>query len=153
MLLYRIMAIENFQKVLQQPVNKSVKAKLKKRLGLPPARNIGSKETKLAMKRLDRRMKTIKHLRFLWKRGILKRGQKIPRMPDKQVEASDSQTAPRRSFETVEDSLKRGLHHGPCPGRAAAAAAAAPAAGDLHRGLQRNIDFKTQFLFQPLNSH
>ena len=37
-------------------MNKSVKAKLKKRLGLPPARNIGSKETKAAMKRLDRRM-------------------------------------------------------------------------------------------------
>ena len=39
-----------------ETVNKSVKAKLKKRLGLPPARNIGSKETKAAMKRLDRRM-------------------------------------------------------------------------------------------------
>eukprot|EP00435_Cladocopium_sp_Y103_P054012 s1016_g17.t1 len=67
-------------------------AKLKKRLGLPPARNIGSKETKAAMKRLDRRMKAIKELRFLWKRGILKRGQKIPAMPDKQVELSESQT-------------------------------------------------------------
>lgn len=71
----KILAIENFQKVIQSnTVNKSVKAKLKKRLGLPPARNIGSKETKAAMKRLDRRMKAIKELRFLWKRGILKRG-------------------------------------------------------------------------------
>lgn len=89
----KILAIENFQKVVQSnTVNKSVKAKLKKRLGLPPARNIGSKETKAAMKRLDRRMKAIKELRFLWKRGILKRGQKIPSMPDKQVELSESQT-------------------------------------------------------------
>lgn len=89
----KILAIENFQKVIQSnTVNKSVKAKLKKRLGLPPARNIGSKETKAAMKRLDRRMKAIKELRFLWKRGILKRGQKIPSMPDKQVELSESQT-------------------------------------------------------------
>ncbi|CAL1174128.1 unnamed protein product [Cladocopium goreaui] len=89
----KILAIENFQKVIQSnTVDKSVKAKLKKRLGLPPARNIGSKETKAAMKRLDRRMKAIKELRFLWKRGILKRGQKIPSMPDKQVELSESQT-------------------------------------------------------------
>eukprot|EP00438_Fugacium_kawagutii_P022209 Skav203942 [mRNA] locus=scaffold391:34381:40485:- [translate_table: standard] len=98
----KILAIENFQKVIQhdaaraETVNKSVKQKLKKRLGLPPARNIGSKETKAAMKRLDRRMrKAIKELRFLWRRGILKRGQKIPAMQaptDKQVEASETQT-------------------------------------------------------------
>ncbi|CAE6973603.1 unnamed protein product [Symbiodinium natans] len=89
----KILAIENYQKVLQaRDIRKSVKQRLKKRLGLPPARNIGSKETKAAMKRLDRRMKAIKHMRFLWKRGILKRGQKIPRMPDKQVEASETQT-------------------------------------------------------------
>ncbi|CAJ1344298.1 unnamed protein product [Effrenium voratum] len=88
----KILAIENFQKVIQQPINKSAKQKLKKRLGLPPARNIGSKETKAAMKRLDRRMKAIKEMRFLWKRGLLKRGQKLPKMIDKQVEASESQT-------------------------------------------------------------
>ncbi|CAK9035666.1 unnamed protein product [Durusdinium trenchii] len=88
----KIMAIENFQKVLQRDVNKSVKQKLKKRLGLPPARNIGSKETKAAMKRLDRRMRAIKHMRFLWKRGILKKGHGIPKMPDAQVEVSETQT-------------------------------------------------------------
>ncbi|CAE7942501.1 unnamed protein product [Symbiodinium sp. KB8] len=89
----KILAIENYQKVLQsRDVKKSVKQKLKQRLGLPPARNIGSKETKAAMKRLDRRMKAIKHVRYLWKRGILKRGHKIPQMPDKQVEASETQT-------------------------------------------------------------
>ena len=49
-------------------VNKSVKAKLKKRLGLPPARNIGSKETKAAMKRLDRRM-PLGELEDFWARG------------------------------------------------------------------------------------
>ncbi|CAE7763620.1 unnamed protein product [Symbiodinium sp. CCMP2456] len=89
----KILAIENYQKVLQsRDVKKSVKQKLKQRLGLPPARNVGSKETKAAMKRLDRRMKAIKHVRYLWKRGILKRGHKIPQMPDKQVEASETQT-------------------------------------------------------------
>ena len=37
--------LRNFQKILQAPVvKKSVKQRIKKRLGLPPARNIGSKD-------------------------------------------------------------------------------------------------------------
>eukprot|EP00931_Biecheleriopsis_adriatica_P060143 TRINITY_DN36104_c0_g1_i2.p1 TRINITY_DN36104_c0_g1~~TRINITY_DN36104_c0_g1_i2.p1 ORF type:complete len:682 (+),score=133.16 TRINITY_DN36104_c0_g1_i2:81-2048(+) len=88
----KILAIENYQKVAQSRASRSVKQRLKKRLGLPPARNLGSKETKLAMKKLERRMKAIKHMRYLWRRGILKRGQGIPKMPDKQVEASETQT-------------------------------------------------------------
>ena len=40
--------LRNFQKVIQaNAVNKSVKQRLKKRLGLPPARNIGSKDCQL----------------------------------------------------------------------------------------------------------
>eukprot|EP00933_Yihiella_yeosuensis_P043756 TRINITY_DN38688_c0_g1_i2.p1 TRINITY_DN38688_c0_g1~~TRINITY_DN38688_c0_g1_i2.p1 ORF type:complete len:476 (-),score=89.90 TRINITY_DN38688_c0_g1_i2:107-1534(-) len=88
----KILAVENYQKVAQARAKKSVKQRLKRRLGLPPARNIGSKETKLAMKRLERRMKAIKQMRYLWRRGILQRGHGIPKMPDKQVEASETQT-------------------------------------------------------------
>ena len=55
-------------------MNKSVKAKLKKRLGLPPARNIGSKETKAAMKRLDRRMPLGEFLLEVWAIGLVEFG-------------------------------------------------------------------------------
>ncbi|CAE8628237.1 unnamed protein product, partial [Polarella glacialis] len=88
----KILAIDNYQKVAQGRASKSVKQRLKKRLGLPPARNLGSKETKLAMKRLERKMAAIKKMRFLWRRGVLQRGHGIPKMPDVQVEASESQT-------------------------------------------------------------
>merc|ERR1740121_1725198 len=100
----RILAIEQYQKVAQSHrANKQIKRAWKKRLGLPPARNIGSKETKLAMKKLDRRLSAIKQMRFLWKRGILKRGHGIPRMPDRRVEASESQT--RSSLVRARDGL------------------------------------------------
>ncbi|CAE8675982.1 unnamed protein product, partial [Polarella glacialis] len=80
----KILAIDNYQKVAQGRASKSVKQRLKKRLGLPPARNLGSKETKLAMKRLERKMAAIKKMRFLWRRGVLQRGHGIPKMPDVQ---------------------------------------------------------------------
>merc|ERR1719433_768821 len=89
----KILRLEQYQKIVQsEKASKVQKRMMRKRLGLPPARNIGTKETKLAMKKLDRRVKAIKQMRFLWKRGILKKGQGIPKMPDKQVETSETQT-------------------------------------------------------------
>merc|ERR1712039_601946 len=89
----KILALEQYQKVLQSDrASKVAKTAMRKRLGLPPARNLGSKETKLAMKKLDRRVAAIKQMRFLQKRGILKKGMGIPKMPDKRVEASETQT-------------------------------------------------------------
>mmetsp|Transcript_59901 Transcript_59901/g.194152 ORF Transcript_59901/g.194152 Transcript_59901/m.194152 type:complete len:583 (+) Transcript_59901:1616-3364(+) len=89
----KILALEQYQKVAQSGrVNKFTKRAIRKRLGLPPARNLGSKETKLAMKQLDRRVRAIKEMRFLQRRGILKKGHGIPTMPDKRVEATETQT-------------------------------------------------------------
>merc|ERR1740121_858620 len=89
----RILAMEQYQKVAQSHrANKQIKRAWKKRLGLPPARNIGSKETKLAMKKLDRRIRAIKQMRFLQKRGILEKGHGMPKMVDMKVESSESQT-------------------------------------------------------------
>merc|ERR1712110_527287 len=85
--------LEQYQKVAQtERLSKLQKRMWRKRLGLPPARNVGSKATKLAMKKLDRRVRAIKQMRFLQRRGILKKGHGIPQMPDKRVEASETQT-------------------------------------------------------------
>jgi len=89
----KILRLEQYQKIAQsEKASKLQKRLMRKRLGLPPARNVGTKETKLAMKKLDRRIKAIKQMRFLQKRGILKRGMGIPKMPDKRVEATETQT-------------------------------------------------------------
>lgn len=89
----KILRIEQFQKVLQSDgVSKHGKRALRKKLGLPPARNLGNKATKAAMKKLDRRIRAIKQMRFLQRRGILQKGHGIPKMPDMRVESSETQT-------------------------------------------------------------
>lgn len=89
----KILKMEAWRKAAESStLNKYQKNMVKKRLGMPPAGNIGSKETKAAMKAIVRRVRAIKQVRFLWKRGILKRGEGLPRQPDMQVEASESQT-------------------------------------------------------------
>merc|ERR1712232_1180193 len=71
----KILALEQYQKVVQsEKATKLQKRYFRKRLGLPPARNLGTPETKLAMKNVDRRVRAIKHMRFLQKQGILAKG-------------------------------------------------------------------------------
>lgn len=89
----KVLRIEQFQKILQtDKISKIGKRALRKRLGLPPARNLGNKETKAAMRRLDRRIRAIKKMRFLQKRGILQKGMGIPKLPDMRVESTETQT-------------------------------------------------------------
>merc|ERR1711904_706805 len=59
---------------------------------MPPRNNIGSKDMKRAMKAIVRRTRAIKQVRYLWKRGVLKKGHGLPRQPDLQVEATETQT-------------------------------------------------------------
>ncbi|KAK1936327.1 putative helicase [Babesia divergens] len=63
----------------------------RKALNLPPRRNILSPANKKAMKRFYLRAKAVKKVQFLQKRGILRKGYGLPRMPDRAMEASDSQ--------------------------------------------------------------
>ncbi|KAK1443155.1 RNA helicase like protein [Babesia gibsoni] len=71
--------------------NKKLKKGGRKALSLPPRRNILSPINKRAMKRFYLREKAIKKVEFLQKRGMLKKGYGLPKMPDRALEASDSQ--------------------------------------------------------------
>jgi len=88
----KILKMEMWRKASESSLNKFQRNRVKRRLGIPPRSNLGTPETKQAMKAIQRRVKTIKKVRYLWKRGILKRGHGLPQMPDLQVEASESQS-------------------------------------------------------------
>merc|ERR1712054_550249 len=66
----KILKLDAWRKAAESPMlNKFQKRMVRKRLGVPPRDNLGSKETKAALKAISRRVRTIKQLRYLWKRG------------------------------------------------------------------------------------
>ncbi|ORM39584.1 DEAD-box ATP-dependent RNA helicase 39 [Babesia sp. Xinjiang] len=71
--------------------NRKLKKGGRKALNLPPRRNILSPANKKIMKRFYLREKAIKKVKFLQKRGLLRKGYGLPRWPDRAVEASESQ--------------------------------------------------------------
>jgi superfamily II DNA/RNA helicase len=88
----KILKLEAWRKAAESNLNKFQKKMVRKRLGVAPRDNLGNKESKRALKAISKRVKTIKQVRYLWKRGILKRGHGLPLQPDLQVEASETQT-------------------------------------------------------------
>ncbi|CAD7951129.1 unnamed protein product [Amoebophrya sp. A25] len=91
---------------------------LRKRIGLPPRRNVGSPENKKVRFELEKRMKLKRHMEFLEKRGRIPKGYGIPLIPDEHIERTESQTVsvltkdektgvmqvlPRRRAQHIED--------------------------------------------------
>lgn len=89
----KMLKLEAYSKVVgSDRFNKSQKRYLRKRLGVAQRSNLGTREAKLALKRLKRRAAAVKRVRFLWKRGILKKGHGLPPIPDAVVSATETQT-------------------------------------------------------------
>lgn len=89
----KILALQQYEKIaVSGRLANWQKRRWRKRLGLPPARHLGSAMTKQAMKNIMRRAKAMKKVRFLQMRGILKKGHGMPRMQDARVEATEAQT-------------------------------------------------------------
>eukprot|EP00392_Amoebophrya_sp_AT5.2_P008967 g8995.t1 len=89
----KILNLEKWKFMLQNMKKKTCRGdNLKKLLGLPPNKNIGSPENKKIRAELERRIKLKKHAWWLGKMGRLPKGHGIPRMPDARVEGSESQT-------------------------------------------------------------
>eukprot|EP00386_Alphamonas_edax_P010806 GDKI01034595.1.p1 GENE.GDKI01034595.1~~GDKI01034595.1.p1 ORF type:complete len:347 (-),score=63.66 GDKI01034595.1:185-1126(-) len=87
----RILALELKRKQLQAFKNPKLKIGGRRRLGLPPKRNVASPRTKEALKQLHFKLKAIQEVKRLRNKGILKQDEYLPRRPHPTIEASDAQ--------------------------------------------------------------
>lgn len=88
----KVLALHNYEKLTQSGIDGWKQRRLRKRLGLPPAMHLGPQVVRRARREIRRKALAVKKLKFLQKRGIIKKGHGLPQMPDFQVEASDSQS-------------------------------------------------------------
>lgn len=88
----KILQLEKWDKAVRSDLSKRQRKIIRKKIGLAPRPNLGTLETKRIMKRIARRGRAVKQVKFLWSRGILKKGYGLPRVPDAKVEASETQT-------------------------------------------------------------
>jgi len=90
--MYQVLSEEKFRHGLARLKKKIHKRRWRKKFGLAPSHNLGSPIKKKMMRVLAKRIKNVKYLYFLRKRGRLAKDALIPKKPDIHVEATETQT-------------------------------------------------------------
>ena len=78
----KILDLEKMQAHLGAMRHKVKHRATRKRLGMPVKNNLGSPENKKMRRELMQRVKAVKHLKYLRKRGRLGKDEKLPALPD-----------------------------------------------------------------------